>query len=475
MISLTAILLAASGLVVTPDRPNVVVLLVDDLGWTDLGCYDSAFYETPHIDGLAAGGMRFTQAYAAAPVCSPTRAALMTGKAPARLDTTDYFGAPQPADFRSGRGRWSQTPLIGAPYVDALPKAEVTLPEALGEAGYRTGFFGKWHLGDEGFWPTDQGFAVNVAGCRWGHPNKGYFAPYGNPNLEDGPEGEYLTDRLAEEAVTFIEQTEEKQPFLLYLAFYTVHTPLQAPEDRVATFREKKQRLGLSAEWGEEPPRKVRRNQEHAVYAAMVASLDRAVGRVLDALEASGRAEDTIVILTSDNGGLSTSEGHPTANVPLRAGKGWLYEGGLRVPLIVRWPGHVRPGSVSSVPVISQDLYPTLLEATGLDAKPEQHLDGESLASVLKEEAPLSRDTLYWHYPHYGNQGGTPGSAIRVGPYKLIELFEDGRLELYDLVQDLGERENLAELQPERVQAMKQKLDAWKKQVDAKPTSRRTE
>ncbi len=455
-----------------PSRPNVVVLVVDDLGWTDLGAFGSTFYETPHIDTLAASGMRFTQAYAAAPVCSPTRAALLTGKYPARLGTTDYFGAPQPAAFQTGKGRWSKTPLIGAPYVDPLPLAEVTLAEAMRASGYRTAFMGKWHLGDEGSWPEDQGFDLNRAGCRWGHSFKGYFAPYGIATLEDGPDGEYLTDRLADEAVRFIEADEE-EPFLLYLAFYTVHTPIQAPEERIERYRAKKKRLGLEARWGQEAPRRVRLNQEHAAYAAMVESLDRAVGRVLETLEERGIADETIIVLTSDNGGLSTSEGHPTSNVPLRAGKGWLYEGGIRVPLIVRWPGKTRPGSTSAVPVISTDLYPTVLAMTELEARPTQHVDGVSLVPVLKEAAPLERDALFWHYPHYGNQGGTPGSAIRAGSHKLIEHFTDGRLELYDLDQDIAERENLVESEPERAKALHKRLLAWRAAVGAiAPTAR---
>jgi arylsulfatase A-like enzyme len=448
--------------------PNIVFFLVDDLGWTDLGYSGSSFYETPNIDALAARGMTFTDAYAACPVCSPTRASIMTGKYPARMDTTDYFGAAQP-DTNSKR--WLAKPLLPARYVDRLPLEEVTIAEALGEAGYATFFAGKWHLGPEGFWPEDQGFDVNMGGWSRGGPyGPGkYFTPYGNPRLEDGPEGEHLPDRLAREAAAFIEDNQDG-PLLAYLSFYSVHTPLVAREDLTAKYREKKATLppGLTV-WGTEGKRKSRLVQEHAVYAAMVEAMDQAVGKVVAKVDALGLTENTIFIFMSDNGGLSTSEGHPTSNLPLRAGKGWLYEGGIREPMFVVWPGVTEPGSRCSQPVISTDFYPTMLDMCGLELRPEQHLDGLSFAPLLRGDGPPpEREAIYWHYPHYGNQGSAPGGAVRMGEWKLIEWFEDGRLELFNLAEDIGERTDLAEREPERTEKMRARHYHWRASVDAK-------
>jgi len=457
-------------------RTNFVFFLVDDLGWTDLGCFGSTFYETPNVDRLAAGGMRFTNAYAACPVCSPTRASIMTGKYPARLRTTDYFGAPQPDTV--GR-RWPKNrPLLPARYRDRLPLEEVTLAEALKQHGYATFFAGKWHLGGEGFYPEDQGFDVNKGGLERGGPygGKKYFSPYGNPKLQDGPAGEHLPDRLATETCRFIE-ANKSQPFLAYLAFYSVHTPLMARADLRAKYEKK----AKSAEhegpaWGKEGARKVRLVQDHAVYAGMVEAMDQAVGKVLDALERLDLARDTIVFFMSDNGGLSTSEGHPTCNLPLRAGKGWLYEGGIREPMMVRWPGQVKSSSVCHEPVISTDFYPTILEIAGLPAKPQQHVDGRSLVGLLRENARQEQRALYWHYPHYGNQGGSPGGAIRLGDYKLIEFYEDNRIELYNLRDDIGEQHDRAAEMPRMAGKLRRMLHAWRKEVDAAmptPTSNR--
>ncbi|MEN6333319.1 MAG: sulfatase, partial [Phycisphaerales bacterium] len=421
-------------------KPNFVFFLSDDLGWKDLGCYGSTFYETPNIDRLAAQGVRFTNAYAACPVCSPTRASIMTGKYPARLRTTDYFGAPQPDTV--GRHWTKDKPLLPARYEDRLPLEEVTIAEALKEHGYATFFAGKWHLGPEGYWPEDQGFDVNKGGCDRGGPygGKKYFSPYDNPRLPDGPTGEHLPDRLASETCKFIEASKDR-PFLAYLAFYSVHTPLMAREDLKAKYEQKaKQVKHEGPDWGKEGDRQVRLVQDHAVYAGMVEAMDQAVGKVLDALDRLGLAKDTVVFFMSDNGGLSTSEGHPTSNLPLRGGKGWLYEGGIREPLIVRWPGVTQAGSTCEEPVTSTDFYPTMLEMAGLPPKPEQHVDGRSVAPLLKRTGSQERRAFFWHYPHYGNQGGSPGGAVRVGDYKLIEFYEDSRVELYNLRDDLGEQ-----------------------------------
>ncbi|MCF7957119.1 MAG: sulfatase [Phycisphaerae bacterium] len=449
-------------------KMNFVFVLVDDLGWTDLGCYGSSFYDTPHLDRLAREGMRFTNAYAACPVCSPTRASIMAGKYPARMDTTDYFGAPQP----NPKSRWQQSKsLFPAAYNTHLALEEVTLAEALQENGYKTFYAGKWHLGEtDKYWPENQGFDVNQGGWRGGGPygGKKYFSPYGNPRLEDGPEGEHLPDRLASETCKFIDQNAEK-PFLAYLAFYSVHTPLMTRKDLKEKYEAKRKAMENAGDiWGKEGSRKVRQVQEHAVYAGMVSAMDQAVGKVLDKLRATGLDKNTAVIMMSDNGGLSTSEGHPTSNLPLRAGKGWLYEGGIREPMIIRWPGVTKPGSVCDEPVISTDFYPTMLEMGQLPARPKQHCDGVSLVPLLKQTGTLKRDAIYWHYPHHGNQGGTPGGAIRMGDYKLIEFYDDMRVELYNLKADIGEKHNLAGTMPGKAKAMVKMLHDWRKQVDAK-------
>jgi arylsulfatase A-like enzyme len=448
-------------------KPNSVFFLVDDLGWKDLGCFGSPFYETPNADRLASQGMRFTSAYAACPVCSPTRASIMTGKYPARLQTTDYFGAPQPQTVQK---HWTRDkPLLPAPYRDRLPLEEVTIAEALKEAGYATFFAGKWHLGPEGFWPEDQGFDINKGGTAQGGPygGKRYFSPYANPRLPDGPEGEHLPDRLASETCKFIE-THKEGPFLAYLAFYSVHVPLMARKDLEAKYQEKAKGVKHNGpDWGKEGDRQVRLVQDHAVYAGMVEAMDQAVGKVLDALDRLDLARDTVVFFMSDNGGLSTSEGHPTCNLPLRAGKGWLYEGGIREPMIVRWPGVVQAGSVCDEPVISTDFYPTMLEMAGLPLKPQQHLDGRSMVSLLKQQAKPEPRAFYWHYPHYGNQGGSPGGALRLGDYKLIEFYEDSRVELYNLRADLGEHHDLSAEMPEKAAELRQMLHEWRKEVGA--------
>jgi len=448
-------------------RTNFVFFLVDDLGWTDLGCFGSTFYETPNVDRLAAGSMRFTNAYAACPVCSPTRASIMTGKYPARLRTTDYFGAPQPDTV--GR-RWPKSrPLLPARYRNRLPLEEVTLAEAFKSNGYATFFAGKWHLGPEGYFPEDQGFDVNKGGIERGGPYGGnkYFSPYGNPRLSDGPAGEHLPDRLATETCRFIEAHQE-EPFLAYLAFYSVHTPLMARADLKAKYeKQATQVVHEGPAWGQEGSRKVRLVQDHAVYAGMVEAMDQAVGKVLDTLDALDLTDDTIIFFMSDNGGLSTSEGHPTSNLPLRAGKGWLYEGGIREPMMVRWPGVAPAGSVCSEPVISTDFYPTMLEMAGVPARPGQHMDGRSMVPLLKQRGPGKTRAIYWHYPHYGNQGGSPGGAVRLGDYKLIEFYEDNHIELYNLKDDLGEQHDLAATMPQKAAELRQMLHAWRADVGA--------
>jgi arylsulfatase A-like enzyme len=363
---------------------------------------------------------------------------------------------------------WTRnTPSRPAPCGDRLALDTTTIAEALRVAGYATFFAGKWHLGPSGYWPEDQGFEINKGGTDRGGPygGKGYFSPYENPRLPDGPPGEHLADRLARETAQFMAANRER-PFLAYLAFYDVHTPLMARADLRQKYEEKRQRLGLSEQWGREEPRDVRLTQDHAVYAAMVEAMDQAVGTVLDKIDELGLRERTIVIFTSDNGGLSTSEGWPTSNQPLRGGKGWMYEGGIREPLLVRWPGVAAAGSTMTTPVSSPDFFPTLLAAAGAPPAAGQGADGVNLRPVLAGGAGPER-ALFWHYPHYGNQGGAPAAAIRRGDWKLIEWLEDGRVELFHLAADLGEQHDLAAREPDRVAALRAELHAWQQSVGA--------
>ncbi|MCR9244785.1 MAG: sulfatase [bacterium] len=454
-----------------PQRPtNVVVIVADDLGFMDVRANNpNTLYDTPNLDRLAASGMRFTDGYAACPVCSPTRYSLMTGRYPTRAGLTNYFSGRRVAKYR---------PAVSG---DRMAHDEVTIAEALRDRGYATFFAGKWHLGPTAeFWPEAHGFDVNRGGHNRGGPygGKRYFSPYGNPRLEDGPDGEHLPDRLADETCRFIAQNRER-PFLAYLSFYSVHTPLMGRPDLVAKYRE---RVAAIREEGEKAfvaeeqilpngkPRRTRVLQRHAVYAAMVEAMDAAVGKVLDELEEQGLADDTIVVFTSDNGGLSTSEGSPTSNMPLRGGKGWLYEGGIREPWFVRVPGMTPAGATSGTPVCSIDLLPTVLELVGAEA-PAHEIDGVSFASALGAPstagARLAERPLFWHYPHYGNQGGFPGGGVRVGKWKLLERLEDGQVHLYDLENDIGEQNDLAAQQPERVAQLRGLLHEWYRRHDA--------
>lgn len=462
MILAVGVMLPGVGAAAPAERaPNVILIVADDLGWADISPNNPAtFYRTPNLERLANAGVRFTQAYAASPVCSPTRGSIMTGRHPARTRTTDWFGGARKAR------------LLPADYRRELPLEERTIAECLGDAGYGTFFAGKWHLGPEGRWPEDQGFDVNRGGWTRGGPYGGgkYFSPYGNPRLEDGPRGEHLPDRLARETVEYMERQQDA-PFLAVLSFYSVHTPLLAPEALVATHRARRDALETEGpRWGRERARKVRLVQDHAVYAAMVETMDRAIGTVLDGLERLGLADDTVVIFFSDNGGLSTSEGHPTSNLPFRAGKGWLYEGGIREPCVLRWPGKLAPGSVSDLPVQSVDLLPTLAAATGVPLPEGVTMDGVNLLPALRDGEALPPRDLFWHYPHWGNQGGTPGGALRSGPWKWVERFgPDGiQGELYHLVEDPGEATDRSSTEPERAAAMGARLARWRAEVDAR-------
>jgi arylsulfatase A-like enzyme len=451
-------------------RPNIIFILMDDMGWRDLCCTGSDFYETPHIDRLADEGMRFTDAYAACPVCSPSRASILTGKYPARVGITDWI------DW----GNWihpSRGRVIDVPYLRELPTAEFTLAAALRDGGYQTWHVGKWHLGGPEHSPLAFGFDVNVGGSDKGCPEHGYFAPWKLPNLPESPDGTYLTDRITDEAIALI-RASDGRPFFLNWCHYAVHTPIQAPADLVAKYAAKARALGIdqdaAIEAGEFFPCEHKRTQRvqrrkiqsDPVYAAMIENLDTNVGRLLAALAETGQLENTLIIFTSDNGGLATSEGSPTSNLPLAEGKGWMYEGGTREPLLVRWPGVVAPGSACATPVTSPDFYPTLLDAAGLPRRPEQHVDGVGVLPLLRGEA-MARGPIFWHYPHYGNQGGTPGSSVRDGDWKLIEFFEDGRLELYHLGDDPAETRNHAADNPAVTQRLHAELVAWRASIEA--------
>ena len=426
-------------------KPNILFILIDDMGWMDLGCQGNPHVKTPNIDRFAMEGVRFTDAYAPAPVCSPTRAALMTGHSPARLHLTNHL--PHQNRFTPPESK-----LLPAEMRDHLPLEYTTIAERLrDEAGYATAFIGKWHLykgREEKFAAQFQGFDINIGGCSYGGPPT-FFDPYRIPFLTDRKKGEYLPDRLADETISFMQkQVQAKKPFYVALWNYTVHWPMEAPGEFVA-------------KWADKP--KVGYN--HKVYPAMLETMDLAIARVLEELGRLKIEEETFVVFTSDNG--------PFGGVgdarPLRADKGHLYEGGIRVPLIVRWPGKVAAGTVREDPVILTDFYPTLLEVAGLKTRKHYPGDGESLLPVLTGEADLQRDALFWHYPNFAfHRDNRLGSAIRMGDYKLIEFFDPNEVELYNLREDLGEKKNLAGVEAGRVEEMRKRLSRWREKSGAR-------
>jgi arylsulfatase A-like enzyme len=449
-------------------KPNFMFILIDDLGWRDLTCYGSSFYETPNLDELASEGMRFTNAYAACPVCSPTRASILTGKYPATLGLTQFIGGN------------TEGKLIEPSYIDHLPLNEKSLASVLQEHGYSTWHVGKWHLGGADYYPEKHGFSVNIGGCEWGLPYYGYFGPWRIPTLDEVPEKrKYLTDHLTDEAIKLIQNSNGK-PFYLNLWYYSVHVPIQAKREHIKRFREKALRMGLKDvnpfEVGENFPCahkkeyfiKRRVIQSDPKYAAMIFSIDENIGRLVKALKSAGKRDDTIIIFYSDNGGLSTAEGSPTCNAPLSEGKGWTFEGGTRVPLIINWPQHIKPGMESNTPITSTDFYPTILELANIPLIPEQHCDGISFLPVLEAKENFKRGPMYWHFPHYGNQGGTPGSSIILDNYKLIRFYEDNHLELYNLKDDISEKNNLALKEPERTNLLNKTLKDWLMKVKAR-------
>ena len=440
-------------------KPNIVFILVDDLGYTDLSCYGSSFHETPNLDRLASRGMVFNSAYSSSPVCSPTRASIMTGKYPARVNITDWIPGNDPKDRK----------LTGPADRHQLALEEETIAEVMKKNGYHTFFAGKWHLGDTGYFPGNQGFDINKGGHHMGQPPGGYYSPYKNPMLEDGPEGEYLTDRLADEALEFI-QSVDNEPFFLFLSFYTVHTPIQASRKHIEYFREKKESLGDGGEpvLVSEHSGSTTVNQVNADYASMVFSMDKNTGRIMDYLDERGLSENTYIIFTSDNGGLTTlwkDRPAPTSVKPLRAGKGWCYEGGIRVPLIISGPG-ISSGS-NDVPVISNDFYSSILDMAGIPLEPQQHPDGLSLFPLLTANEAPPREAIYWHYPHYHGSQWTPGAAIRKGEWKLIEFYHYGKSELYNLEEDIGETRELSDKYPEKTKELKALLRKMQEETGA--------
>lgn len=450
-----------------PRPMNVVFILVDDLGKHDLSVEGSTFYETPHIDSLAKRSIRFHQGYACCQVCSPSRASIMLGQFPARHGITDWIGAAVGTAWnRDDR-------LLPADYVKQLPLAQTTLAEAFRKANYKTFFAGKWHLGGEGSYPEDHGFDINIGGHHRGSPPGGFFSPYQNPKMKDGPDGESLTLRLADETAAFIRTQQRDQPFFAMLSFYAVHSPLQTTEALWRKYRDKAAKMPLvQSRFEIDRTLPVRMVQDNPLYAGMIETMDQAVGRVIQAIEAQGIADRTIVVFTSDNGGVASGDAFATSNLPLRTGKGRQWEGGIRVPYYIHVPGMTDRGMETDVPATGADFYPTLVDLVGLPLRPEQHQDGRSLVPVMQGDQgsiqQMSDRPLVWHYPHYGNQGGEPSGIYREGPWKLIHYYEDDRLELYNLQSDLGERNDQATAQPELAKRMKAKLDDFLATVGAR-------
>ena len=447
------------------DPPNVLFILVDDMGAKDLSNEGSVFYESPNIDRIANGGMKFTRGYATCQVCSPSRASIVTGKYPVNHGITTWIGDSS-GEAWSKRGR--NDSHLPPEYERNLRDSEITLAEAMKDAGYKTFFAGKWHLGSEGSWPTDHGFDINKGGWDVGGPRGGFFSPYTNPNLQSGPDGESLTRRLGLETANFIEKNKD-QPFLAYLSFYTVHAPIQTTEALWKKYRNKAEKMGLIKNKDRflfDRRLNVRQVQDCPIYAGMIEQLDQSIGLVLTKLDEHGLDENTIICFTSDNGGVSSGDAYATSNLPLRGGKGRQWEGGIREPFYIKAPGITKPGSIESTPVNGIDWYPTLLELCGIEFPKKQNLDGVSLVPLLKGKT-INERPLYWHYPHYGNQGGEPSSIIMEGDWKLIHYHEDERDELYNLTNDISEQNDLIAKESKRAQQMRKKLKSWIKKNNA--------
>ncbi len=445
-------------------KKNVVFILVDDLGWTDLGYNGSSFHETPNIDAFSKQSIQFTNAYASSPVCSPTRAAIMTGKHPATVNITDWIPGLNLKDQK----------LQEPKDLDQLPLKENTLAESFKKNGYSTFFTGKWHLGSTGYFPENQGFDINKGGYHKGSPRGGYYSPYNNPKLKDGPEGEYLTDRLTNESINYLDTIKDK-PFFLFLSYYTVHTPIQANKKYVDKFNEKLQKIDTSATFlKEEGIGLTTLQQRNSEYASMLYSLDENIGKLIKKLKDEGLYDNTTIIFTSDNGGLSTilksyNSIAPTSLLPLRAGKGWLYEGGIRIPLLIKPSNYSGDDKVVDEPVISHDLYPTLHSMAGISINNSEEIDGVNISPLFNENKELNRKEIHWYYPHYHGSGWIPGAAIRQGKWKLLEFYETEKLELYDLSKDISEKNDVSILYPEKTKELKNKLQELLKKNNAKP------
>ena len=441
-------------------KPNIIFILVDDLGWNDLGYTGSKFYESPNIDNLSNYSFQFTNAYSASSVCSPTRASIMTGKHPSRVNITDWIPGNDPKN----------KPLLGPQDLDALPHEEITIAEELKSSGYNTFYVGKWHLGSEGSYPEDHGFDINIGGFEKGSPMGGYYSPYKNPKLSDGPEGEYLTDRLTDEALGLINNRDSSRPFALFLSYYNVHTPIQANLENVDYFKEKLSVMDDNLlRIRDEGDALTRVNQTDANYASMVYAVDENIGKLLKELRDNELFENSLIILTSDNGGLSTLRRvAPTSVYPLRAGKGWLYEGGIKIPQLIKLPGNFEKEIVDDI-TVSYDLFPTILDVAGI--RNENKIDGISLLPRLLEKYQIDRDNIYWHFPHYHGSLWKPGSAIRSGNWKLIFDYESNRAELYNLVEDPGELNDLSSLKTEIKDKLLEQLEKMKKETNANSVS----
>ena len=444
-------------------RPNIVFILADDLGYKDLSFSGSTYYETPNIDRIANEGTVFTNGYAACQVCSPSRASILTGKFPARHGITDWIGAKTGTGWReSGHNNM----LIPPDYEHHLKFEYTTLPEALKEVGYKTFFAGKWHLGEKGSWPEDHGFDTNKGGWTVGSPQGGYFAPWINPNLKNGPAGENLSMRLAQETVNFIKENRDTS-FFAYLSFYAVHSPIQTSKNKWEKYRQKAFDKGIrKAGFSMADRLPIRCVQDNPIYAGMVETMDDAVGLILGSLKELGLEDNTIVVFTSDNGGVASGDAFSTSNLPLRGGKGYQFEGGIREPYIIKVPGMTKVGE-SDIPVSGTDFYPTILDLVNADLRPEDHQDGVSLLPVLNGK-DIPERPLIWHYPHYGNQGGDPSSVIRMGNWKLVHYYETNRDELYDLGIDMEEEYNVAAQNQDLVESLKVTLFDYLDRVDAR-------
>jgi arylsulfatase A-like enzyme len=463
IISLSTMFLSSCKEKVESEKPNILFILADDFGYHDTSVMGSKYYETPNIDKIAQNGMIFTNGYATCEVCSPSRASIMTGKFPARHGITDWIGA---ASGESWRNANRYTKLLPADYKHELNKDYITLPEALKEYGYSTFFAGKWHLGGPGSYPEDHGFDINIGGWESGGPSGGYFSPYKNPKLPNGPDGEDLQMRLANETVKFLNENKDN-PFLAYLSFYAVHSPIQTTETRWSKYRDKAENMGISEQGFKMEKRlPIRLHQDNPVYAGLIASMDDAVGVVLDRLKELGLDKNTIVIFTSDNGGVASGDNFSTSNFPLRGGKGYQWEGGIREPYFISVPWMKNAGTKCDVPVSGTDFFPTILDLVGLPLLPDQHQDGVSLLPLL-EGKKIAERALIWHYPHYGNQGGDPNSIIRRGDWKLIHYWEDGKNELYNLENDPYEKTDVAVINSEKTFELWNELDKYLKSVGA--------